>query len=251
MRLARNHKAVVAAAIVIVLAAVGAARGTVGRGGKSFPSASPNSLKTSEILRRTSGVLKDSMATLDIYGPWLFLRSLLRDPVAMGAVVPSSPRLSKLIASRVDTGTATILEVGAGTGSITGALLARGIKPERVFVIERDPELAAYLQDRFPRIRVRCGDALDASSILADECVDKVDTLLSSLPVRNFKPREQLVMLRAMFKALTPSGQLIQYTYGSSCPFPGRALGLTAERVGRVWMNVPPAAVWRFTRSHI
>ncbi len=189
------------------------------------------------------------MTALETFGPWVFFRSLLRNPLSVGAVAPSSPRLSRLVASSVDVGSSIILEVGAGTGSITEALLHRGVKPDRLVVIERDVRLAAYLQDRFPRVQVHCGDALHASSMLEDEHVGNVQTLLSSLPIRNFKPAEQIALVKAMMKTLAPTGQLIQYTYAPCCPIPSAELGLKAECLGRVWRNLPPAAVWRFTRA--
>ncbi len=188
------------------------------------------------------------MTALQSNANWVFLRSLLKNPIAVGAVAPSSPRLSKLVASSVRPGDSIVLEVGAGTGSITGALLNKGLHPERLFVIERDPQLAEYLQARFPRVRVRCGDALHASSILANDGVGPINTVLSSLPIRNFKPQDQVAMLRAMLATLTPKGELVQYTYAPNCPLPAARLGLKAECLGRVWMNLPPAAVWRFTR---
>lgn len=193
--------------------------------------------------------LKQRMTELNSCSSLVFLKSLLRNPRSIGAVAPSSPRLSRLVASSVGPGASTILEVGAGTGAITGALIDRGIDPKRIFIIERDPDLVNYLQYRFPRVRVRCGDALHASSILTEERVGKIYTLLSSLPIRNFKPSDQIALMRAMLGALEPTGQLVQYTYAPNCPIPVRPLGLKAECLGRVWMNLPPAAVWRFTRS--
>lgn len=141
-----------------------------------------------------------------------------------------------------------ILEVGAGTGAITAALLESGVRPDRLFVIERDPHLATYLQERFPRVRVKCGDALHAASILSCDGVGKIHTVLSSLPIRNFKPEDQVAILKAMIKTLTPKGEIVQYTYAPNCPIPAARLGLKAECLGRVWMNLPPAAVWRFRR---
>lgn len=141
-----------------------------------------------------------------------------------------------------------ILEVGAGTGSITAALLDRGVRPDRLFVIERDAHFASYLQSKFPRVRVRCGDALDAASILSSAGVGKIHTVLSSLPIRNFKPEDQVAILKAMLNTLAPKGEIVQYTYAPNCPVPAARLGLKAECLGRVWMNLPPAAVWRFTR---
>src|ERR1035441_5790750 len=106
------------------------------------------------------------MTALETFGPWVFFRSLLRDPLSVGAVVPSSPRLSRLVASSVGEGDSLVVEVGAGTGSITEALLDRGVRPERLLLFERDAFLAAYLQDRFSRGQVSWGGARHANSVL-------------------------------------------------------------------------------------
>ena len=179
--------------------------------------------------------------------PLLFLRSLLQNPRDVGAIFPSSPGLSELMAARVDPQSAGVLEIGAGTGPVTRALLERGVRPERLLVIERDPAMADYLRQNFPAVRVRCGDALHAARILSDESVEKVNTVVSSLPLRNFSSADRIEIVRAMMGALTPGGQLIQFTYAVGCPVPAKQLGLHAECLGRVWMNLPPAAVWRFT----
>ncbi len=179
--------------------------------------------------------------------PFLFFRSLVSNPGKVGALAPSSPKLSELMASSVDPNAASVLEIGAGTGSITRALLRRGLGPERLFVIERDPSLAAFLQQKFPGVQVRCAEAVQAIRSLSAEEVGQMQTVISSLPLRNFSLIEQMRIVRAMMGTLSKEGQLIQFTYGSGCPIPSRKLGLTAECLGRVWLNVPPAAVWRFT----
>ena len=47
-----------------------------------------------------------------------------------------------------------VLEVGAGTGRATAALVARGLD---VHAVEHDPAMAAVLQDRLPSVRVSVG----------------------------------------------------------------------------------------------
>jgi phosphatidylethanolamine/phosphatidyl-N-methylethanolamine N-methyltransferase len=148
------------------------------------------------------------------------------------------------MASCVDAGTAPVLEIGAGTGVITRALLRKGISPHRLFVIEQDASLAAFLQRQFPQVRVRCGEALDARCILAEEFMGRVKTVVSSLPLRNLPIENQIQTVQAMVSVLAQEGQLVQFTYGVGCPIPSREIGLKAERLGRVWMNFPPAAVW-------
>lgn len=151
--------------------------------------------------------------------------------------------------SRVDAHTVPILEIGAGTGAITAALLERSLGPDRLFVIERDPELAAFLRCRFPRVRVRCADAMDTQRILYEEGISTVNTIISSLPLRNLSRADRLGNIDAMLASLAYNGQLIQYTYRRDCPISPVRFGLQAECLGRVWHNLPPAAVWRFTRK--
>lgn len=185
--------------------------------------------------------------TMGARGIFLFIRSLVKSPLAVGALVPSSPQLSRLIVSQVGRGSSHVLGV-AGTGSITDALLNLGLPANRIFVIERDPLLVAYLHKRFPNIRIRCGDAEHAGAILCEEGISQVQTLISSLPIRNLNGNDRIAIVGGMMKALAADGQLIQFTYIANCSFPTEQLGLHAERVGRVWMNTPPAVVWKFTR---
>jgi phosphatidylethanolamine/phosphatidyl-N-methylethanolamine N-methyltransferase len=179
---------------------------------------------------------------------FLFFRSLLLNPKGIGAVTPSSPRLSDLMASRVDASSAPVLELGAGTGAITQALLKGRLSPDRLFVIERDPTLAAFLQHRFPRVRVCCSDAIHSRHFLSDHEIPCVQTVISSLPLRNLSHADMVENVNAILNSLARDGQLIQYTYGAGCPIPARRFGLEAECLGRVWQNLPPAAVWRFVR---
>ncbi len=153
------------------------------------------------------------------------------------------------MASCVDAASVPVLEVGAGTGAITQALLERGVSPERLFIIERDAGLTALLRNKFPGVRVRCGDAIHARRILWDNAIPQVRTVVSSLPLRNLSPAERIKNIDAMLTPLAYDGQLIQYTYAGDCPIPTGHFGLQAECLGRVWQNLPPASVWRFLRT--
>lgn len=152
------------------------------------------------------------------------------------------------MASRVSAASSPVLEIGAGTGAITRALLEGAVHPERLFVIERDPELAAFLKHQFPGVHVRCSDAINSRRFLSDHAVPYVQTVVSSLPLRNLSPAEMADNVDAMLNSLAQGGQLIQYTYAGRCPIPARRFGLEAECLGRVWQNLPPASVWRFVK---
>ncbi len=172
---------------------------------------------------------------------------MLQNPREVGALFPSSPVLSELIAAQVDPKSSAVLEVGAGTGPVTRALLDRGVEPERLFVIERDPNMVNYLRRQFRGIHIRCADASQADQFLKEEAGGKAESVISGIPLRNLSPVDRLTIVHTMMKAIAPGGQLIQFTYALGCPVSSRQVGVQAKCVGRVWANLPPAAVWRFT----
>ena len=64
------------------------------------------------------------------------------------------------MAARVDTArTGLVVELGGGTGVITAALLARGVAPERLVVVEQSPALAAHLRQRFALLNYELASA--------------------------------------------------------------------------------------------
>ncbi|SRR5579884_3383008 len=178
----------------------------------------------------------------------VFFRSLLLNPKSIGAVAPSSLRLSRFIAARVGSGNGPVLEIGAGTGAITRELLGSAIEPGNLFVIERDARLAWFLRQRFPGVVVRCDDALHCGQILSAHGVRSVQTVVSSLPLRNMEPARRDAIVEAMLNTMGRNAQLIQYTYTPFCPIPLKRFDLAAECLGRIWTNLPPATVWRFVK---
>ena len=51
---------------------------------------------------------------------------------------------------------------------------------------------------------------------------------------------------------LGPQGRYVQFTYGPNPPLPAPEmveLGLTVERGEKIWLNLPPATVYRFRRA--
>ena len=182
----------------------------------------------------------------------MFLRSLIDNPLRVGAVVPSSGALARLMASLVSLrfGEA-ILELGAGTGSVTTALLEIGVPRDRLIVIELDARLHRYLQNRFPGVTVLRGDATAVRELLPPQWIGRISTVVSSLPLRPMKFATQRAIVDAVFGAMTPGGAMLQYTYPPGKPLPADRLGLDVTCAGRIWWNLPPASVWRITRRQM
>jgi phosphatidylethanolamine/phosphatidyl-N-methylethanolamine N-methyltransferase len=182
----------------------------------------------------------------------LFLGRWLRAPLRMGAVAPSSPALARTIAQQVDPcRPGFVVELGSGTGAVTTALLGVGVPPERLILLERDATLYRWLKGRRPDLTIIQDDAAHLRARLAERGVSTVNTIVSGLPLLSIPERKRHAILDQAFACLGPDGIFVQFTYGPTCPIPRQVLashGLKAEAVATVWLNLPPATVWRAYR---
>ena len=180
-----------------------------------------------------------------------FLRSRKSNPEKIGAVVPSGDALARLITQRIDASHAPVIELGAGTGALPRALLARGVDEEDLTLIESGPNFLKMLRERFPRARIVKADAarLAGHELYAPGTVGAV---VSGLPLLSMSPRKIMGVLTGAFHYLREDGAFYQFTYGPRCPVPKairERLGLESKRIGRTLRNLPPATVYRITRK--
>lgn len=175
-----------------------------------------------------------------------FLAAWADDPRQVGAIAPSSPRLAEAMASFVDDRDRLVVELGAGTGPVTEALLARGIEPHRLVAVEQSERLAAKLKARFPQLSIIQGDAGNMRHYLGDH-VGRVGAVVSSLPLRSLPSAVVAQIVQEIDHVLAPDGVVIQFTYD---PRAGRRFDHAFERYDRrwVWNNIPPARVDVFRR---
>jgi len=178
-------------------------------------------------------------------GPALFLRELFLNPAATGAPCPSSRQLGvKMAAGVSETGCGLVIELGAGTGVVTQALLDRGIQPERLLVVERSPALFDHLRQRFPHLRIVLADAAHLQKLVPYGTA--IDTLVSSIPLRSL-PFEQSEAIVAHWRNLVPRGTpLIQFTYALRGPLRHLSSRFPVRDTTIAWLNFPPARVVSF-----
>jgi phosphatidylethanolamine/phosphatidyl-N-methylethanolamine N-methyltransferase len=180
----------------------------------------------------------------------LFLRRWLAHPRKVGALLPSSPALARLVARAVHRRPDEfVVELGAGTRAVTKALLAAGIPVERLQVIEIDAALAAFLRRDVPQARVVLGDATRLAELLPPEAVGRVGTVISGIPMVTLPIETQRRMVDSWFSVLAPGGHMLQYTYSLVSPLPEAKLGLRGRRRGVAVLNLPPASVWSYVRA--
>jgi phosphatidylethanolamine/phosphatidyl-N-methylethanolamine N-methyltransferase len=176
----------------------------------------------------------------------LFLRRWLANPLQMGSVIPSSPVLCRRIAALVERkGDEVVLELGAGTGVISRALLNAGIPPERLVVVEIVPDMADHLRRVLPGVNVIQGDAFELSRALPERMHGKVGTAICGIPLVMLPLEQQRRFVDAVERVAPGKGFLL-YTYCITSPLPYRKLGLAARREAWTPLNIPPASVWRY-----
>ncbi len=187
-------------------------------------------------------------------GWFLFVREALANPREIGAVIPSSPALARRMAAEVSfQGGETVIELGAGTGAVTEALLSRGIPPRQIIAIERSPALAELLRERFPKVQIVCGDAAELRRHLrrqvagsgARSATPASVQVVSSLPLRSLPAPKVKEILHEIHLAIRGHGRWIQYTYALTQRRLPASFRLLHSHV--VWQNVPPARIDVFT----
>jgi phosphatidylethanolamine/phosphatidyl-N-methylethanolamine N-methyltransferase len=191
--------------------------------------------------KRTTGKTRRSAANVG-----LFLRRWLAHPLQMGSVVPSSPalcdrlvRLARPMPGRI------VLELGAGTGMISQALLAAGLAPEHLIVVEIDPGLVAHLRRTLPGSCVIAGDARRLPELLPERFLGRIGSVICGIPLVLLPRVEQKQVIDAI-SAVAPGRGFRHFSYCMTSPLPAAQHGLRVAREAWVPLNFPPASIWHY-----
>lgn len=179
-------------------------------------------------------------------GVALFFRRWMSNPLRMGSVIPSSPALCKRLVRQAwpDDGE-MVLELGSGTGVIARALLAAGLAPERLVVVEIEPDMAEMLRETMPGVTVIEGDARELPRLLPQGLQKRIGSVICGIPLVLLPVAEQRRFIDAM-QAVAPNRGFLHYSYCATSPLPWKKHDLAAKREEWTPLNFPPASVWRY-----
>jgi phosphatidylethanolamine/phosphatidyl-N-methylethanolamine N-methyltransferase len=179
-----------------------------------------------------------------------FIRSWLEKPLATGAVMPSGKVLARTMARYVDPEVAgPVIELGPGTGAVTEALVAQGVDPARLVLVEFNPVFCRMLRARYPEATVVQGDAYGLRRLLNGFLRQPAAAVVSGLPLVTKPFKRRLRLLFDVLNLMLPGAPFIQFTYAVGSPIPRRPTNVAAEASERIWMNLPPARVWVYRRG--
>ncbi|MBB5154773.1 class I SAM-dependent methyltransferase [Saccharopolyspora phatthalungensis] len=188
---------------------------------------------------------------------WTFMNSAARQPSTVGAVLPTSRYVAAAVATVVPSyGAPTVLELGPGTGALSGPIQRRLAEGARHLAVEIDPKMVHYLRCAKPWLEVIEGDATHLRKLLDEAGVDQVDAVISSIPWTLLPPDKQRELLLQAASVMAPNGVFTTVTYLTTLwRQPTRAF-ITAlqdtfdEVLPRtaIWRNVPPARIYACRR---
>ena len=170
-----------------------------------------------------------------------------------GAIVPSQRFLiSKMIAPVPAGYSGQVIELGAGNGALTLRLAAKCPKA-RILACEINPALAQTTRQnlRAARINGRVEVVSDAAEHLLSERarrgMDKVDYVVSGIPLGNLGREQTLALIDKISRSLRPGGMYIQFQY-SLMDHKKIRERFSSLRTVPVFLNLPPAVVY-YARS--
>jgi phosphatidylethanolamine/phosphatidyl-N-methylethanolamine N-methyltransferase len=178
-----------------------------------------------------------------------FFKGWIDKPKAVGSITPTSTIAARRMASVVDANSdLPVLELGPGTGVVTRAILANGVKPENLYLIEYSEDFARHLAAQFPGVNVIQGDAFDLDRTLGDRRDMVFDSVVSGLPLLNFPVEKRIRYIESILDRLPPGRPIMQLTYGPLSPVPPGKGNYIVEHYDFVLRNIPPTQLWVYRR---
>ncbi len=178
-----------------------------------------------------------------------FFKTWMDKPKAMGAVLPTSNVTARRMASLINPGCGDpVLELGPGTGVITKAILACGVRPAQLYSIEYTEAFIPQLKSDFPGVNVIHGNAFELDDVLPDMGDGRFDTIISAIPLLNFAVKQRVELLNELFDRLNPGRPIVQISYGPVSPIPPDWRTYSVEPFDWMVRNIPPARLWVFRR---
>lgn len=133
--------------------------------------------------------------------------------IKIGAFFPSSSRLAKRIIKHINA--KVILELGPGTGIFTKEILKKLPADGKLICIENNSYFVTHLRKEIKdsRFEVVASDAMTLGDVLRSRGINKVDCIISGLPLGNFTKNNKTKILKEISGCLNDDGLFIQFEY--------------------------------------
>jgi phospholipid N-methyltransferase len=191
---------------------------------------------------------------------WLFLTHFRKSPRTVGAIAPSSRRLARAMVdglSLEQNPGVRVVELGPGTGAVTGEIARRLPANAACLAIDVDPVFSARVGARWPQITSVCDQAERLVAIARARDLLPIDHIVSGLPFASLPVSSARAIVEAIVASLGPGGTFTTFQYVHAYGFPSavsvrqtltREMGSSPARTF-VFGNLPPALVLRWRKQ--
>ena len=179
----------------------------------------------------------------------VFMRQFLKYPHQVASIIPSSRFLERRLIELADVGSAqTVVELGAGTGGTTRAILGAIPPGATLLSIEINPQFCGLL-GRIPdaRLIVHRGSAQELREILAHYGLPAPEVVISGIPFSTMGRISGSRILEAISSVLAPEGRFVAYQVSTRVADLARPF-LGPARVELELLNVPPMRLYRWEK---
>ena len=139
-----------------------------------------------------------------------------KEAQTVGSFFPSTPILAAKIVKHIDFSSAKlIVEVGPGTGVFTKNILKK-LSDDAVFIaFELNEKFYLKLKNEIndPRFVLINGSAEDLQVYLNQNNYTRIDYIISSIPLSNFKGKKIVTLLHSFRDLIGEKGTFIQFQY--------------------------------------
>lgn len=180
-----------------------------------------------------------------------FLKQFIKDRQMVGAVNPSTRFLGEKILEHVDfQNSRLIIELGPGTGVFTDMIIEQMATDAKLLVFELNDNFYESLAERIndPRVQIIHDSAEFIGKYLSDDEQQKVDVVVSSLPLTVFPEQLRKTVIDVAHDCLKEDGMYTQFQYSLHAKKLLEAR-YKKVRIGFTMRNFPPAFVYTCTKS--
>ncbi len=187
-----------------------------------------------------------------------FFRASLKNPLMIGAVLPSSKRLANAMVKNLTlSADDSVIEFGPGTGSLTDAIAKTLSNDSQYLGIELEEKFIFLLKQRFPELFFKHGSAENTQHYCDEMNMLSVKAIISALPFASLPKDVQMRIIHSIEKVLVKPGSMFRtFQYAHAYKFPN-AINFR-ERMNHIFgpchrspllvANVPPAYVLTWNR---
>lgn len=176
-----------------------------------------------------------------------FLKEFFKEKKTVGAVSPSSKSLGRLMLKNIDFSKCeAIAEFGPGTGVFTRMIIEKMNPDTTLLIFELHDAFYKNLRKEFEEkenIIIINDSAENISKYMVEYGIDKLDVVISSLPLANFDKQITSQILKKAQGALKAKGLYIQFQYSLNAKRTLKRI-YSSVKIDFTPKNIPPAFVY-------